>query len=80
MFRQVGVWKNSDSGTGAIQRVHRVRDDSGVEVFSEGDLPEVDLKHNSLAHILGKASPGTCVFNSCIQVLHFTLIPAFKAG
>ena len=39
---------------GAIQRVSVRQDSSGREIFVEADLPETDLKENSIANILGE--------------------------
>ena len=60
---EIRALESSSAGAGkngAIQRVSVAqKDDSGMEIYVEADLPETDLKRNSLADILGE-TPSDC--------------------
>ena len=45
--------------TGAVPKVSGAKDGSGMDIFVETDLPEIDLKKNPLGNILGK-TPSDC--------------------
>ena len=42
------------TSTGAVRKVSGAKDGSGMEIFVETILPEIDLKKNTLGNILGE--------------------------
>ena len=46
--------EKANNANGAVQKLRGAKDSSGRPVFVEADLPETDLKMNSLAIILGE--------------------------
>ena len=63
---------------GAVQKESVVTDSSGKEIFVEADLPETDLKKNSLANILGETL-SDCHYFAFINYL-FTTYVCFPRG
>ena len=63
---------------GVVQKESVAKDSSGKEIFVEADLPETDLKENSLANILGE-TPSHCHY-FVLKNYSFTTYVCFQRG